>query len=431
MVDVNLLLICFLAVFLLQTCFELCLDQLNLRYLAQKGNHVPHSFQGFVDEAKLSKMNAYTFHKSRVGTVGSLTADFVLLIVILSGFMPALASFLRHASVPYMVAGLLFFLVPGLILYVLELPFDYYDTFVIEEKFGFNRSTRKIWVADHIKSGLVSLVLSSVLLFLIFWTIKISPGYWWLWAFLVISLLQTTLAILYPVVIAPLFNKFTPLEDELLAGKIKGLMHEHGIRVKRILQMDATLRSRHTNAYFSGLGSTKQIVLFDTLLQSHPHEEILAVLAHEVGHYKKRHILRQLMLFEIALLLGFLLSYRFMHWTLLYSTFGFEVSEPYIALFFIAIFWQKAGFFLRPIYMALSRHFERQADAFAAKMMRDSQPLATALKRMAADNLANLSPHPLYAKFNYSHPPLLERVEGMEKKNISSDSPLRAQDAPS
>lgn len=429
MVDVNLLLIVFLAVFFLQTCFEFCLERLNLRYLAQKGNHAPPSFKGFVDRAKLAKMNAYTFHRSRMGTIRSLTADFLLLVVILSGLMPALASVLRQASVPYMLSGLLFFLIPGLILYVLELPFDYYNTFVTEEKFGFNRSTRKIWVTDHIKSGLVSIILSSVLLVLLFWTINVSPGYWWLWAFLVVSLVQITLAILYPVVIAPLFNKFTPVDNELLAEKIKRLMQENGIRVKKILQMDATLRSRHTNAYFTGFGKTKQIVLFDTILQSHPHDEILAVLAHEVGHYKKRHILKQLLLFEFAMLVNFFLTYQFIRWPLLYSTFGFEVSQPYIGLFFIAIFWQKSGFFLRPFYMALSRHFERQADAFAAKMMRDPQPLATALKRMAADNLANLNPHPLYVKFNYSHPPLLERVEGMEDSSFAGESSLLSQEA--
>lgn len=429
-IHLNFLLTAFLAVFLLQTCLEFYIERLNLRYLAQQGSHAPPAFKGFVDGAKLARMNAYTFLRSRMGTVRSLTADFLLLTVILSGLMPALASFLNHESVPHMLAGLLFFLVPSLILYLLELPFDYYSVFVIEETFGFNRATRKIWAIDHLKSGLVSIILSSLLLFLIFWTIKASPEYWWLWAFLLVSVVQITLAILYPVLIAPVFNTFTPLDNELLAGKIRRLMEENGIKVKKILQMDAGLRSRHTNAYVAGLGKTKQIVLFDTLLQSHPHEEILAVLAHEVGHYKKRHMLRQLLLFEIAVLAGFYLTYQLIYWPLLYSTFGFRFSEPYIGLFYIAIFCQKAGFFLRPVYMALSRRFERQADVFAAEMMRDPQPLATALKRMAADNLANLNPHPLYVRFNYSHPPLLERVRIMEEKKFSCECSLLYREAP-
>ncbi|MDY0039908.1 MAG: M48 family metallopeptidase [Desulforhabdus sp.] len=428
MIQVNILLVGFVSVFLFQTCFQFCLERLNIRYLLQQGNHVPPAFIGVVDGAKLAEINAYTASRSRMHTVRSLVADGVLLLLILSGSMPALASFLNK-SVPHLVAGLLFFLVPGVILYLVDLPFDYYETFIIEQEFGFNRATRKIWTTDHLKSGSISVGISSTLLLLIFWTIAVSPVYWWLWTFLLVSLVQITLAILYPIMIAPVFNKFIPLENESLADKIMHLMEENDIRVKRILQMDAGLRSRHTNAYFTGLGKTKQIVLFDTLLQSHPSEEILAVLAHEAGHYKKSHILKQLLLFEIAFLVGFILTYHLMNWPLLYSTFGFESSNPYIGLFFIAIFWQKSGFFFRPLYLTLSRRFERQADSFAAKMMKDPQPLAAAFKRMATDNLANLNPHPLYVKFHYSHPPLAERVKNMENNNFGDGSSLPLREA--
>jgi len=414
MIAMNLFLIFFLAVYLFQTFFDLGLEKLNLKYLAQRRNQVPPSFDGFIDAARLSKINAYTFLRSRLSTDRSLTSDLLLLVVLLSGAMPALAWLLTEQSVPFMLSGLLFFLVPGMVLYIFDLPFDYYHTFALEEKFGFNQSTLKIWLLDHVKSGLLSLILSSLVLILILWTIKSSPRYWWVWGFLLVSLVQIIIAVLYPIAIAPLFNKFTPLEDELLAEKITRLMEENGIRVKKVLQMNATFRSRHTNAYFTGLGKTKQIVLFDSLIESHPHNEVLAVLAHEAGHYKKRHILKQLLLFAGSMLIGFFITYQLMRWPLLYSTFGFETQEPYIGLFFIAILWQKAGYFLKPFYMNISRRFERQADSCAVQMMKNPQWLATALKRMAADNLSNLSPHPLYVKFNYSHPPLFERVAALE-----------------
>ncbi len=263
MIAMNLFLIFFLAVYLFQTFFDLGLEKMNLKYLAQRRNQVPPSFDGFIDASRLSKINAYTFLQSRLSTDRSLTSDLLLLVVILSGAMPALAWLLAVQSVPFMLSGLLFFLVPGMVLYIVDLPFDYYHTFVLEEKFGFNQSTLKIWLLDHVKSGLLSLVLSSLVLILILWTIKSSPRYWWVWGFLLVSLVQIIIAVLYPIAIAPLFNKFTPLEDELLAEKITRLMEENGIRVKKVLQMNATFRSRHTNAYFTGLGKTKQIVLFE------------------------------------------------------------------------------------------------------------------------------------------------------------------------
>ena len=215
--------------------------------------------------------------------------------------------------------------------------------------------------------------------------------------------------------IAPLFNKFEPVRDEALAGKIQALMAENGIRVKKILQMDAGVRSRHTNAYFTGIGKTKQIVLFDTLLASHTQEEILAVLAHEAGHFRRKHVLKQLAIFEAFFLVAFYLTSLLIEWPPLYAAFGFSAPVTYAGLFLAGIVWQKAGFFLQPVYMAISRHFERQADIFAVNMIGTSAPMTTALRRLAADNLSNLNPHPLYVRFHYSHPPITERVSILEK----------------
>ena len=226
------------------------------------------------------------------------------------------------------------------------------------------------------------------------------------------------MAILYPVVLAPLFNRFEPVRDQELSAKIREQMEKSGIRVKKILQMDAGTRSRHTNAYFTGIGKTKQIVLFDTLIESHNHEEILAVLAHEAGHYRKKHVLKQLFIFACFSLAAFYGTWLFIQWRLLFTTFGFSAPLPYVGLFLAAVFWRRAGFFLQPLYMAVSRRFEREADSFAVEMLGSGDAMVGAMKRLAADNLSNLNPHPLYVRFHYSHPPVVERVALLEKRSL-------------
>ena len=415
MLKVNYVLAVFLSVILFQVVVETWIEVVNMEHLKRGGGRVPPSFESFIDAAGLADITSYTLAKSRLGLAEGLVSEAVLLLMVLCGFITALERSLAAWGLPYIVSGLIFFFVPGLVLRMIELPFDYTRAFVIEERFGFNRSTLKIWVTDQLKSGLLSVVLFSLLLSLVLWTISSSPRFWWLWGSLIVSCIQLVLALLYPVFIAPLFNKFEPVRDELLAVEITKLMEENGIKVKNVLQMNAGLRSRHTNAYFTGLGKTKQIVLFDTLLESHSHDEILAVLAHEIGHFKKKHVLKQLLLFEAATWVGFYLTYLLLEWPLLTSTFGFDSPRPYIGLFLLGIFWQKAGFFLKPAAMALSRKFEREADLFAASMLKTGSPLASALKKMAADNLSNLNPHPLYVRFHYSHPPLVERTALLEE----------------
>lgn len=188
-------------------------------------------------------------------------------------------------------------------------------------------------------------------------------------------------------------------------------MEKVEVRVKGVFKMDAGKRSRHTNAYFTGIGKTKRIVLYDTLLASHPEGEILAVLAHEVGHWKKRHVLKQMILLEILSLVVFYLVSRLLDWPLLYQTFGFQESNVYVGLFLIGALLSPLGYFAQPLESAISRKFEREADDFALALVRAAEPMRNALKRLAADNLTNLTPHPLYAWFYYSHPPLAERIE--------------------
>ncbi len=410
----NGLLLGFLTMYILQTVFSLWLEYRNRNYLKEEGRSVPRVFEGFIDQQKLDQSRAYTLENSRFSVGQDLFNEIILLIFLLSGFFPFLDRLASGWRLPFVWAGLFFFLVPGFISYVLDLPFDYYHTFMLEEKYGFNQSTKRVWAVDHLKSGVLSLVLFSLVLSLLLGMILFSPQRWWLWGFIVLSAVQLLLTILYPILIAPLFNKFVPIQDEELGQKIKNLMEGAGIQIKGIFQMDAGKRSRHTNAYFTGLGRTKRIVLYDTLIQSHPQEEVLAVLAHEAGHFKKKHILKQFLLIESAMLIFFYLTYLLIDWPFLYRTFGFERPRTYAGLLLIGIFWQKAGFFLTPLFMALSRRFERQADTFAARLLGSSSAMITGLKRLAADNLSNLFPHPLYVRFHYSHPPLLERIISLQ-----------------
>jgi STE24 endopeptidase len=417
MIIFNWLLTAFLFVYLLQLSFSLGMEKLNRDHLKVEGRQVPLVFEEVIDEGKLVQSTSYTLEKSRFASIHGAMSALVVLAILLSGFLPLIEGLSSHWQFPFLLAGLFFFVIPGLIDFFFDLPFDYYQTFVIEEKYGFNRSTRKVWIMDQVKAGLVSLILFGLVFSLILWMIRLSPRHWWLWGFLILSAIQVLLTVLYPVLIAPIFNKFVPLQDQELALKITALMEKAGFKIKGIFQMDAGKRSRHTNAYFTGLGRTKRIVLYDTLIQSHPREEILAVLAHEIGHYKGRHIVKQLLLSEIFLVIGLFLTYRWLDWPLLYSTFGFDQPRAYVGLFLLGLFWQKAGFFLAPFYMALSRRFERQADRFALVLLNSPKAMVEGLKRLAADNLSNLFPHPFYVWFHYSHPPLLSRIALLEKDN--------------
>jgi STE24 endopeptidase len=240
------------------------------------------------------------------------------------------------------------------------------------------------------------------------------PTSWWFWAWVFFTLFEIVLLWIYPVVIAPLFNKYEPLTDEALKDKITTLMAKVDLKTKGIYQVDEGKRSKHTNAYFTGIGKTKRIVLYDTLLASHSADEILAVLAHEIGHWKKKHILKQLIFMIIASLILLYFIYLILGWHPLYGAFGLKVTPVYAGLFLVSLYLTAAGFFLSPVGATIMRRYEREADKMAWELTGTSASMINALKRLAKDNLANLHPHPLYVWFYYSHPPLIERIEYLQ-----------------
>lgn len=412
--EAGIVLTIFVALFILQWCFWVGLEIVNSRHLKRTRDKVPRSFEAFIDEDKLTRIRSYSMDNVRFGVFSKTLSDAILLSAILLGVLPYIDLHTLFGAHSPVFNGAVFFLVLILSVLALHLPLDYYHTFVIEERHGFNRTTLPLWIWDQVKGALVSVALAGLLILPLLWFIQRFPDSWWLWGFVVVTAIQFSVALLFPVVIAPLFNKFRPLEDQVLADKVEHLIRKVGLKTKGIFEMDAGKRSKHSNAYFTGLGKTKRIVLFDTLLESHSHEEILAVLAHEIGHYKGGHVIKMLLVSTATMFAGFYATYLLMGWGVLYEAFGIDHAQYYVALFLIGILWQRLGYFVRPLSMALSRKFERSADRYAVDLTQKVEPLANALKRLSSDNLSNLNPHPMYVRFNYSHPPVVERVATIE-----------------
>jgi len=417
MISFNTCLIAYISVYLLSVALCLAIEGININYLNKYGQNVPVAFQGVIHDAELKNIIRYTSDNFRFKFVRTGAGKMLFLLIIISGVLPWFDEKLANTEI--LSAGLIFFAVIGLGEMLTGLPFDYYHSFVIEERYGFNTKTIKIWISDLVKGLLVMTVLGGFLLSALLLMLKYLGENWWIWAWAVFLCFQLLMTVLYPTLIAPLFNTFTPLEAGELKTGIKRLAQREGLDVEGIYQMDATRRTRHTNAYFSGLGKAKRIVLFDSLIQCHSQDEILSILAHEIGHLKKNHIKKQILINGFVSLLLFFLAAKLMTWEKMYESFGFSAMSGYVGLFLVGILWEPANFFLSPVGRAISRKFEREADFYSLGILKTAKPLVTALKKMAKENLSNLSPHPLYVFFNYSHPPLLERIEYLETGEMS------------
>lgn len=414
-IQINSFLIAFLIVFGVRSVFQVVLNRLNIRHLCRHGGETPAPFKGMIDQEKLARISAYTADSARFGLLNSLFDQSLLLFVLLSGFLPwVLDRLLLSISNP-IGGGLIFFALLWVIFNLPDIPFSLYETFVIEERHRFNTRTLRIWFLDLVKETVLSAILGGIVLGFLLILINSLRQTWWIWAWMVLAIFQGLILWLYPVVIAPWFNRFEPIADESFERRIRNLLEEAGLGVKGVFQMDAGKRTRHTNAYFTGLSRTKRIVLFDTLLNAHTQDEILAILSHEVGHWKRGHIIKQLALLVIVSLFGLFAVAQVLDWSLLYQTFGFHEPVLFLGLFLVGTLMSLAGYFSRPLASAISRRFEREADDFASELTGTTVSLSQALKRLAVGNLANLNPHPLYAWFYYSHPPVVERIERLER----------------
>ncbi len=398
------------------TAFTYRLRSINLRYLKQHGDRVPEGFEGAIDEEKLRHSSAYTFASSRLGLWDSLFDNAVLVLFLFGGLIAIYDRYITGIGASTTVSAVLFFLLLTWFLTLLGIPFDLYGTFRIEAQYGFNTTTLRLWTTDFLKSQAIGALLLIILTAVVFQLIHWSPENWWLWVWGFMALFSLFMMFISPYVIEPLFNKYEPVTEEGLEGEIRAMMEKAGLKVGKVLQMDASKRSRHSNAYFTGIGKVKRIVLYDTLIRQMSHGEIVAVLAHEIGHWKKGHIWKRLLWAETMALAGSWVSFKLLAWPGLPGLLGLpgDLSLParMVLLGFVA---SLVLFPLGPFSAWRSRCHEREADRFAADLTGRPEDLASAMVKLSVENLSNLFPHPFYAAFYYSHPPAVERVRTLRQ----------------
>jgi STE24 endopeptidase len=403
-----------LALFAAVTAFSYWLRHINLQYLKQHGSQVPEGFEGAISEEKLRTSTAYTLDSSRLGLWDSLFDNCLALLFLFGGLLAGYDRLIGGLGASPIVSAVFFFLLLTWSQTLLGIPFDLYGTFVIEARYGFNTTTPRLWGSDLLKSQAIGALLLAFLIGVVFRLISWSPQHWWIWVWGFMAVFSLFMMFISPYLIEPLFNRYEPVTEEGLEDDIRMVMEQAGLKVGKVLQMDASKRSRHSNAYFTGIGKVKRIVLYDTLIRQMTHGEIVAVLAHEIGHWKKGHIWKRLLWAEILALGGAWLSFRLLGWHGLPGLLGLpgEVSLParMVVLGFVA---SLVLFPMTPFAAWRSRCQEREADRFAADLTGRPGELASALIKMSAENLSNLFPHPFYAAFYYSHPPTVERVRGL------------------
>ncbi len=409
----------FAAVLLASLAVKFWLATRQMRHVAAHRDRVPPAFAAKVSAEAHRKAADYTLAKGRLGLFSTAFAGAVLLGWTLLGGLDALNVFVRDLVQPrwgdmvYQLALLgAFALIGGL----LELPFEWISTFRIEQRFGFNRMTPRLFVVDLLKGVAVSALIGLPIAATVLWLMGASGGLWWLWAWVAWVGFNLVLLVLYPTVIAPLFNKFEPLQDEGLKARVQALMQRCGFAARGLFVMDGSRRSAHGNAYFTGLGAAKRVVFFDTLLQRLTPGEVEAVLAHELGHFTRRHVHKRMAtIFVISLgalaLLGWLAGQPAFYAGLGVAP-NLAASNDALALLLFMLALPPFGFFAAPLMAQLSRRHEFEADAYACAQA-DGRDLASALIKLHEDNAATLTPDPVYVRFYYSHPPASERLAAL------------------
>ncbi|HLL12697.1 MAG TPA: M48 family metallopeptidase [Rubrivivax sp.] len=409
----------FAAAVLLSLATKFWLATRQMRHVAKHRDRVPPAFAATVTLDAHRRAADYTLAKSRFGLLTTAFGSAVLLAWTLLGGLDALNTALvenvhaRWGGMAYQLSLLAAFtLIGGLI----ELPLDWYSTFRIEQRFGFNKMGLKLWLADMAKSTLVGALIGLPLAALILWIMGASGGLWWLYAWGAWVVFNLVLLMLYPTVIAPLFNKFEPLPDEALKARVQALMQRCGFAAKGLFVMDGSKRSAHANAYFTGLGAAKRVVFFDTLLKRLSPGEVEAVLAHELGHFKHKHVLQRMVgIFAFSLaglaLLGWLASQSGFYAGLGVAP-NMDAPNDALALLLFMLALPPFTFFVSPLMAHFSRRHEFQADAYACAQS-NGRDLASALLKLHEDNAATLTPDPVYVRFYYSHPPASARLAAL------------------
>jgi len=409
-----------LALIALRLATELALNALNAGEVRRHQNAPPAAAAAIMDAPTYAKSTAYTLAKAAFARIELIWDAIILAALLASGILPRAYAQLQAAFGGTFLAGtwtqVIFLIATGIILGAVSLPLDWHEQFHIEQRFDFNKSTPALWVADKLKGLLLTIVLGAALLWALLSLIRWVGAWWWLYAFALLLAFQLLMLVLYPKLILPLFNKLTPLPEGDLRERLLALSQRTGFRASTIQVIDGSKRSGHSNAFFTGFGRFRRIVLFDTLIEQLTPEELEAVLAHEVGHYKCRHIPKTLatgtlMMFAALALIAWLVNSTWFN-----PAFGFAAGDLAPALLLFSLLMGLVTFWLTPIGNHFTRKHEYEADAFALEAMRTPAPLIAALRKLTQKNLGNLTPHPLYSGFYYSHPTLFERETALEEK---------------
>lgn len=389
---------------------ERYLNYLNRRMWSDK---LPESLRGIVDEDKYKRSQLYYKDNGRLEIWSSTLNLLIIILMIVSGGFAFADDLARSLSTNMILVSLIFFGIIGLASDIINLPFSWYDTFVIEKKYGFNTMNIKTFITDHLKSWLLVLIVGAPVIGIITWLYYKSGTNFWLYAWAVVTIFSLFMNLFYSELIVPLFNKQTPLQEGSLRDSIESFAAKTGFNLRDIYVIDGSKRSTKANAYFSGFGAKKRIVLYDTLMKEFTEEEITAVLAHEIGHYRKKHVLVSMLIsFVLTGLMLFLFSLVVDNPNFS-AALGADETSFHLGLIVFGILYSPLALLIGVITNFISRKNEFSADNFVKENYKPLK-LASALKKLSVKNLSNLVPHPLYVTFHYSHPPLLERLKKLE-----------------
>lgn len=409
----------FLLFYLTYFLVEIGLDIINLKHIDKNKHKIPSLFEGIYSEDDYKKSIEYTKAKTNFRIFQIFLKTFLLFTLIFTGFFQYIDTIIINIfDKPTFMSALIYPLVVGAFFSILSIPESYYSQFVIEEKFGFNKMDLKTFVTDTIKASLISIVFVLPLFAGILWFVDNFANSWWILGALLVLGFQVFIAAIYPVFLAPIFNKFTPLEEGSLKNKITDLAKQVNFKMSGIFTIDGSKRSSHSNAYFAGMGAMKRIVLFDTLVNKHSEDEILAVIAHEMGHNVKKHIQKSLVLSSILMFVVFYVLSVCLKSDLFFNAFGVDNPSNHVGLVLFFLFSSVFMFPISPIFTKISRKNEFEADNFAVITTKNKDNLAQALVKLTKENLGNLTPHPWYSAYHYSHPTTIERVDAINKVSL-------------
>lgn len=405
--------IVFILLLFIDCALKYYLNQRQISAINRSFNQVPAAFHSQISLEEHHKAGRYSLAKLNLGKIELIYGVILVLIFTLGGGIDKIAQLTQFSNYPISSeVGLI--IVYSLISSALGLPLSYYSTFKIEQTFGFNKMTLGLFIKDLIKGTLLGLIIGVPLLYLVMWLMNSLGATWWLWVWGVMVIFNLLILTIYPTFIAPLFNKFTPLEDLELKARIETLLSECGFKSQGVFVMDGSKRSSHGNAYFTGLGASKRIVFFDTLLKQLSHDEIIAVLAHELGHFKHKHILKQMLTSFGIMLVGLFVFSLLINQSWFYAGLNVSQINPASGLLLLFILTSVISLPLAPLSSFMSRKNEFEADDFA-KAHANKQDLISGLVKLYRDNASTLTPDDLYVKFYYSHPPANLRIANLER----------------